>query len=166
MTMLFKLNGHTNNTYYFMCLNSGESEAEITWYKDDKKIKPKKNDKRVKVDWDMTEDLTSLSISNVTIEDGGNYLVKATTKEGTVKELVTVTVNEPATVRKAPSDTKEPKEAVEETIEGEEVGAAKEKPNEEKAVSSKTEAPQFEIAPEPVTVEIGGTVTLKCKVAG
>ena len=139
----------------------GDTEAEITWYKDDKKIKPKKSDKRVKVDWDMAEDLTSLSISDATIEDAGKYLVKATTKEGTVTELVTVTVNEPIKVKTAPH------KATEETTEkAETVEPTKDKPEEETAVESETVGPKFEIAPEAMTVEVGGTINLKCKVAG
>ena len=138
-----------------------ESDAEITWYKDDKQIKPKKSDKRVKVDWDMAEDLTSLSVSDATIEDAGNYLVKATTKEGTVTELVTVAVTEPATVKKAPH-----KAVVKITDKEEKVEPAKDIPNQETAVESETAGPKFELSPKPVTVEVGGSISLKCKVAG
>ena len=134
----------------------GEQDAKITWYKDDKPIKPKKSDQRVKVDWDMTEDITVLSISGVKLEDAGDYLVKATTEDGTVSELVTVTVNKPVAQK-----------VVEETVETTEtVEAATDHPKEETATESEAVGPKFEIAPEATSVDIGETLTLKCKVAG
>ena len=109
----------------------------------------------------MAEDLTSLSISDVGIEDAGNYLVKATTKEGTVTEMVRVTVNEPVKVKKAPHKAAEESMDVEENVE-----PSKDKPKEETAVESETVGPKFEIAPEAMSVDVGGTISLKCKVAG
>lgn len=153
---------------YCFC-HVGDSEAEITWFKGDQKIQPKKKDKRLKIDWDTADDLTSLSISDVTIEDSGSYLVKATTKDGTVSELVTVTVNEAETVQIG-KNSKEPraeKRATEEVIEDEEeVAQVSLKPQNEKAIESETVGPKFEIAPEPVNVDVGGEFTLKCKISG
>ena len=135
---------------------TGEPDAEITWYKDEKKIKPKKTDQRVKIDWDMTEDVTTLSIYGVSVEDAGDYLVKATTKDGTVSELVTVTVNKPV-AQNVMQHTVETSETVE---------AAMDQPKEETATESEAVGPKFEIAPEATSVDIGETLTLKCKVAG
>ena len=67
----------------------------MTWYKDDEPIKPKKGDKRIKIDWDMKQDLNILVIEKALAEDAGKYTAIAENKFGSFKFSVTVLVGKP-----------------------------------------------------------------------
>ena len=67
----------------------------MTWFKEDKQIKPKRGDKRIKVDWDMKTGLNILVIEDATKDDEGKYVVIAENKFGTFKFSVTVLVGRP-----------------------------------------------------------------------
>merc|ERR1712113_156237 len=73
------------------CKVTAQPEPEVKWYKDDKKIKEKK-DKCVKIGKDG--DLFFLEVTTATIEDGGKYTIKATNEGGSVAHDVTVMVQE------------------------------------------------------------------------
>ena len=77
----------------------GDPEPEVTWCKGEDQIKPKKYDKRIKIDWDMAEDLNILIIKNATAADTGDYTVIAKNKRGTARFTVTVIVGKAAEVQ-------------------------------------------------------------------
>jgi hypothetical protein len=79
---------------------TGEPEPEITWYKGDTEIKPKKKDKKYKIDWDVTTDVSSLVIKDAGSEDAGEYKVKATNAHGTSESVVTVEIKEKESKKK------------------------------------------------------------------
>lgn len=58
-------------------------------------MKPKKKDKRIKMDWDVATDLQFLEIHEATVEDAGEYSMEATTDGGTVASSAKVTVIKP-----------------------------------------------------------------------
>lgn len=70
----------------------GQPEPEVTWFKDDKPIKPKKKDKKYKVDWDVTTDVCSLEIKDVAQDDAGNYTAKASNTHGIAEATVSVVI--------------------------------------------------------------------------
>ena len=134
----------------------GEPEPDVSWYKGSKKLKSKKPDKRVKIDYDLKEDINTLTISDATTDDSGEYIIEATSAAGTTSETVKVTVT--STTKKAKEETTEDTES--EKVQ--DIAASKDK----KADVSEVKGPQFEIAPEATTVDVGGSFTLKCKVSG
>jgi len=55
--------------WYFIICTLPE-EAEVTWFKDTNKIKPKKKgDKKYKVDWDMDSDVYYLQVCMIKLND-------------------------------------------------------------------------------------------------
>ena len=140
---------------------TGEPTPEVVWYKGKKKLKVKKSEPRLSVVTD--NDVTVLSITDVTTDDAGQYQVKITNDSGTATESVDVAVHE------SPQEN-----AVEEIYEVEETKPVMQKPKEnaEKLVEEAAEetavmkAPVFEILPTPANVDIGGTIVLQCKVSG
>ena len=143
---------------------AGEPEPEVTWYKDGNKLKPRKPDARVRIDWDLKEDTNTLIISEACATDSGQYTVKATNDSGSITETVNVSVSAPKQNQKKPQEKNKADETVGETTEEEvvDIPDAKEKI----ANVTETTGPKFEVAPEATTVEIGETLTLKCKLAG
>ena len=153
--------------YYFY---SADEEPEITWSRNGKTIK-KKKDKRVKIDWNISDDTHFLEIKESVVEDSGKYTVNVSNKSGSVEESVEVTVKLPAQepqqevqeeevsveaapdAEKAPEKKEEPKEVVEEPLEETKADKAEEKPS--------VKLPEFTLSPEPVTVAEGEAFTLK-----
>ncbi len=70
--------------------SAGDPEPKVTWHRNGKKMKTRKSDKRVKVNWDMDRDLYVLEILKVTQEDAGEYTVEAESENG--KTIITVTI--------------------------------------------------------------------------
>lgn len=95
----------------------GDPEPEVSWYKDDVPIKPRRGDKRIKADWDMKQDLNILTIIEATKEDEGTYTVIAENKFGSFKFSVTVLVGRPegAEIIKT-TESKKSVTVVEETV--------------------------------------------------
>lgn len=61
----------------FTCQLEQSADNEVCWFKDDCQIKPKKRDKRVLINWDISTDEMSLVIKKVTLDDAGHYRVDA-----------------------------------------------------------------------------------------
>ena len=91
-----------------VCAFVGEGEPEIVWSKDGKKIKPKKKDKRITTDWDVSDDTQSLKITDATVEDAGEYTVTVTNAGGSTSKTATVTVDKKIPPEK-PKASKMPK---------------------------------------------------------
>ena len=77
----------------FPCI--GDPEPDVLWFRGDKEVKPKKHDKRIKMDWDMKTDLYTLTIKEAVKDDAGDYTVKAVNKFGSFTFTVTVLVGRP-----------------------------------------------------------------------
>ena len=71
---------------------TGDPDPDVTWYKDGKQLKPRKWDRRVKIDWDMKTDMQTLQIRDATEDDAGDYMVKATNDNGSTSMTVNVCV--------------------------------------------------------------------------
>ncbi len=98
----------------------GEPEPEVTWLKDDKEIKIKKKDKRIRTDWDMKTDEYILEIKNATKDDVGEYTAVAKNEKGTITVVMTVMFK----VKKQKKEEETKPELVEETIEVQETKVA------------------------------------------
>ena len=75
---------------------TGEPEPEIKWLRDGIRIKPKKSDKRLKIEWDMKEDLNILQLNSVTVEDAGQYMIVASNPAGKTSSTAIVSVMQAA----------------------------------------------------------------------
>lgn len=73
-------------------LFKGIPQPELKFYKDDEMLKLRKKDKKLRLSYDVTDDLYILEISNPTAADAGIYRIKATNKLGSAEAEVTVTV--------------------------------------------------------------------------
>ena len=120
----------------------------------------------MKVDWDVKTNLRILEIEASTLEDSGEYTVKATNDAGSSQATFTVSVT--AVVKEVPKEEKleEKEEAVTEEEIVEVVEVAETCVVTEKAAEAVSDipAPTFKVAPKPVTVTEGGVIKLACKV--
>ena len=143
--------------YYFY---SADEEPEITWSRNGKTIK-KKKDKRVKIDWNISDDTHFLEIKESVVEDSGKYTVNVSNKSGSVEESVEVTVKLPA---------QEPQQEVqEEEVSADLSAKSEEKPevSEEAEVEAVVKLPEFSMKPEAVSVVQGEKIIIKfCLVEG
>lgn len=64
----------------------------MKWYKGDERIKPKKSDKRLRIDYDTAAELHSLEIISATLDDVAKYTMKAVNEYGSAKASVKVEV--------------------------------------------------------------------------
>lgn len=64
----------------------------MKWFKGDSEIKPKKKDKRISVDWDISQDIHILEIKLATQKDAGDYVVKAENDRGYVRATFNIVV--------------------------------------------------------------------------
>ena len=127
----------------------------------DIEIKPKKDDKRVRIDWDMKENLHILTIDEAKLSDGGEYAVKAENPNGGFTLKVNVVVSDSTSSSSSSTITKtiimgeggEATETVMKTVIGGESGGVE-------------GAPVMEKAPEPTVVGVGDTIRLTCSVKG
>ena len=141
------------------CLYVGDPSPDVEWFKDEKKLKQSKKDKRIKIGWDVAEDLNVLHITDVTESDAGSFTAKATNKWGVVVTTVSVIVVPPgAKITKTKSETGETQVVVESVTE-----VVKEV--QEQSVTQ-GECPEFEVNPEPAVVSAGDQLKLTCKVNG
>ena len=85
----------------FLTSSTGEPEPCLTWFKDDKKIRPQE-DPRVSLDFDLKDDLNILIIENATQEDAGAYRLEVDNDHGEVNVTVMVSVDESAPKPKEP----------------------------------------------------------------
>lgn len=144
-------------------------------------IKPKKWDKRTKIDWIIEENRYTLTIETAELADAGEYALQAENQHGGFTLKVNVMV------KKAEEDLEETKiehsiltkesSKVEETQEGSlvlsESVKVESKEESEMAVeavetkeSAAAGAPNMIQPPDPVVLGIGETITLSCKVTG
>ena len=137
-------------TYHVSMLIIGEPLPEVTWQKDNKKIKSKK-DKRFAVNWITEENKNVLEIKDARIEDSGAYTVNATNEAGTVSSTVVVAVT--ATV------IEEPETAVNVATVGESLV-------QEASPSALIVKPEISLNPDPVSIEEGETIKLSCTIQG
>ena len=170
--------------------STGDPEPEVEWYKGDKLLKQSRREPRLKIDWDMKQDLHVLIIKDSTPEDAGEYTVVAENDHGSFRFTVTVIVGLPegAEVIKT-TESKRSVTMVEETVvdgqvvertvtkEEDEPTVAVEKTTEVLAEKKPTEvvtvvqeeegaAPKFEQPPEPMLVDVGEQIRLTCRVTG
>ena len=184
-------------------------EPEVTWYKGDKQLKPKKGDKKTKVSWDVSTELSTLEIKKADSDDAGEYTVKGTNTHGATSATINVIVQEKEAKEKKKkklgvkgSVTSETEEAEKEAIKAETTTVTEtEQVTSEAKVSAEiveesetaaraqlavkgevqqeaveeTEAtetvslgqgPYFEVAPQPLVVAVGETITVTCKIKG
>ena len=72
----------------------GDPEPDVIWLKDGKRIKPKKHDTRVKIDWDISSDMYFLEIQNASKGDQGTYEVVVTNDKGEMRSTFVLTFHE------------------------------------------------------------------------
>lgn len=90
----------------------------MTWYKTGEPIQPKKDDSRVKVDYDQKQSLHILVIMDANTQDAGDYTAIARNDYGSFKFTVTVLVGntEGAEIVKKTVESKRTTKLIEETI--------------------------------------------------
>ena len=93
-------------TLYF----KGNPEPEIKWYKGDVRIRPRKNDKRVRLGYDTDNDVNILEIDSASIEDGGEYMMKASNDNGSAKVTIVVQVRPKEVSRPETTESSKDKE--------------------------------------------------------
>ena len=79
---------------FVLCLSIGMPAPIVTWAKDQNPIKPRKWDRRIKVDHDFTTDMQILEIHKATPTDAGIYSILAKNRKGTAEKQVSVYVGE------------------------------------------------------------------------
>lgn len=77
-------------------ISPGDPFPEVTWFRNSKKIKPKKND--VKYMTEIKPEAQLLVIKDLVPEDGGDYVVKLSNPHGTAKAMALLTVTKPEVV--------------------------------------------------------------------
>ena len=140
-------------TILTLCL--AEVEPEVVWSKDGKVIKQKKKDKRIKIDWNVSDDTYFLEINESTVEDSGKYTVTVSNKGGSVEESVDVTVKLPA------PEVKEEEVSAEAAVEVAEAPEVKEEAKEAVVEEVVVKVPEFAMSPQAVTVTEGESFVLK-----
>lgn len=165
----------------FEISTSGDPEPDITWYKGDKLIKPRKWDKKKRITWDLATEFSILEIKNLDMNDSGEYTVKGTNKHGTTSATFNVIVQDKSKKKKVKgkvSATTE--ESSERTISMEagtvamvtetvgESGKVTIKEVVETTEVEKTRGlgPRFEILPQPMVVTETEAVQVICRVSG
>ena len=124
----------------------GTPEPEIKWYKGDAKIKPSKKDKRVRLDYDVANDLSVLEIHSASVNDAGEYIVKASNENGSAKATVEVQVRPKQTLRQESVESFEEEELnSKEAIVNETVENGTDDKLESKAVTTYQEEPVQEV---------------------
>ena len=78
---------------------TGEPEPEVVWLKDGKRIKPKKRDTRLKIDWDISTDMYFLEIQTATQDDKGTYEVVVTNDKGEMRSTFVLSFHEARKVK-------------------------------------------------------------------
>ena len=165
----------------------GDPEPEVTWYKGEKKLKMSKREPRIKIDWDMAQDLNILVIMDANKDDSGEYTVVAENEHGTFRFTVTVLVGKTAGAEIIrTTESKRTVTTIEETVVDGEVVERTSKSETSEATPEVTvektdisegplpveviheegTAPKFEQPPEPMLVDIGEEIRLTCRVTG
>ena len=143
----------------------GDPEPEVTWYKGEKKVKPRRSDKRVRTDWDLNDDTYFLEIKDATESDAGEYTCIASSDTGTTHVVIPVKVREHGAI--SPEEESVSEEEVTATEAAPKSKAAAEKVQEVVAgKAAVTNEPMIQIAPQPTAVRPGDTIQLSCKIAG
>lgn len=70
----------------------GQPPPEVKFYKGEERLKPRKKDKKLRLSYDVTDDIFVMEILNATVEDAGVYHVKAANKTGCTEAQVIVKV--------------------------------------------------------------------------
>ena len=78
---------------------TGEPEPEVVWLKDGKRIKPKKRDPRLKIAWDISDDMYFLEIQTATKDDQGTYEVVVTNDKGEMRSSFVLNIHEAREVK-------------------------------------------------------------------
>ena len=97
---------------------TAEEEPEVRWLKDGKHLKQTKANKRLRIDWNISDDSYFLEIHNATLEDVGKYTVVVSNDAGRAEVITEVKVTEVKEM-KLPAFTKKPDSVS--VIEGEKV---------------------------------------------
>ena len=86
-----------------MCLIelSGEPTPDVTWFRDGIQLKPSKGEPRLKIHWDVSQDLFVLVITDARPDDSGNYTLVVSNSNGETSYQVLVKVSQ----REAPHKT-------------------------------------------------------------
>ena len=164
-------------TRVFLC--AGNPTPDVNWYKDGTKLKPKKKDKRLQLDWNITDDIHTLILTDITVDDSGEYKIEVTNEKGKIETSVSVKVSS----RKLANDQEDSVDAanlVESNILTEAKNILTEEDSrpvelektalvEEKVVQQAVifeSAPAFELLPVSVSPHEGETIKLSCKISG
>lgn len=145
-----------------MCFDTGDPTPEVQWYKDGSKLKPKKKDKKLQLDWDVAQDIHTLIIADLTVEDSGQYKVEITNSKGKAESVVTVNVGKPQgkdTVDAPAAKTANEGENVPEVV-------AKVEDTESVKAEPTQSAPAFEMCPPAVTATENSPIKISCKLTG
>ena len=144
--------------------STGHPLPEIKWYKDDQKLKSKK-DKRITMDFDAKQSLYILTIKDALVSDEGAYKLKVSNEQGSVSVRVMVTARQTTKVLITENGSQETIEAVDLVLVEED--ESKPKAEEPKKPSEPEPCkPKIEVAPQPVEFQEGETISLSCKVSG
>lgn len=134
----------------------------MTWLKNGKVLKPKKKDKRIKIDWNISDDTYFLEIHEATTEDCGTYTARVCDRGGSVETNVDVCVTLPVveknestvseTVEEAPAKKQEEPEVKQSVAEDKE----KDKNEDKKDIVK----PKFSKSPKATKLEEGDEIKL------
>lgn len=83
---------------------AGQPEPEVTWSKDGELVRATANDTRISIEMDVAEHLVTLEICNAKMSDSGRYTVAASNSEGTVTQVIEVSVLTPVDEDLIPED--------------------------------------------------------------
>ena len=121
---------------------TGEPEPEVVWFKDGKKIKPKKRDTRLKIDWDISTDMYFLEIQNATKHDQGTYEVVVSNDKGEMKTTFMLTYHEAREVKVKEEQIEVEKVTTAQTSATEQMVVSEQETQVQKAVKTKTQVEQ------------------------
>ena len=146
-------------------ISTGEPRPEISWYKNGKKVKPSKKDVRIQVEYDSSEQVSLLSISDATNDDAAVYSVKAKNTAGSVTQSVNVTVND---TQKEDSAKEQPAAAISDSDRPTETEESEMSTMDESDIESAptTTPPVVLTKLQPVHVNEGESIVLKAKFQG
>ena len=88
---------------------TGDPTPDVEWMRNKKPLKMSKKDKRLKIDWNVADDMNVLELTKATPDDSGEYSVKATNKWGVVTATVSVVVSDKPVMSPAPEADPSPK---------------------------------------------------------
>lgn len=145
--------------------NVGDPEPEVEWSKDGELLKPRKKDKRLRIDWDIAEDMHLLELKDAREEDSGEYTFRALNVGGVSDTSAHVSVGKdncgegPVAGVAADQCQSSDEDSVATTVE---VDVSR-----EQSQGTPTDKPPLiEDLPPQLEVEIGGSFKLFCKISG